>query len=300
MQERRLYLYALDPIHIGSGGYRMGRVDSTILRDAATGLPKVPGTSINGVVRTAAIYSLPEPERKQAIAYARATLDEPNKQRPHAGADDPVAKYFGFAEGEQGNSRIGIVSFRDAHILAFPVPTMSGPRWITTAAQLAEAGCTEAPKPDDISVVITQSNNGSGPKRLNLGNYLLSAEPSPIPFPEDLNGLPGMDYVKQQLVVVHPDLFPALVDANLETRTSVNIDFETGTAAEGLLFTYEATPRGTLFLGRVEIDDARFPDLAASAEALLKPALRLACQWGLGGMTTRGNGQMRPLLAGGQ
>ena len=36
---------ALDPIE---GGYRLGRVDNTILRDAATNLPKIPGSSING------------------------------------------------------------------------------------------------------------------------------------------------------------------------------------------------------------------------------------------------------------
>ena len=100
MKTHPLYLYALDPTHIGAGGYRMGRVDLTILRDAGTQLPKVPGSSINGATRSAAIYSLPEAERKLAMAYARATLDKKNKQHPHKGAEDPIARIFGYAEGD--------------------------------------------------------------------------------------------------------------------------------------------------------------------------------------------------------
>jgi CRISPR-associated protein Cmr4 len=93
--------------------------------------------------------------------------------------------------------------------------------------------------------------------------------------------------------VVHDNLFPAIVNSNLETRTSVSIDFETGAAAEGALFTYEATPRGTLFRGQVDVDDGRFPELATAAMPLLEKALALACTLGLGGMTTRGFGRMQ-------
>lgn len=301
MRARTLYLYALDPTHIGSGGYRLGRVDKTLLRDAGTGLPKIPGTAISGVVRTAAIYSLPDQkERQQAIDYARWTLDHPNsnRTRPHPGHSDPVTQYLGYAEGEGGDSRIGMVAFRDAQIIAYPVPTLLGPRWITTAAILAAAGCQAPPTPSDITQVILPPNNRPG--RVNLGSYLLHGTPATaaIPFPAPLNDWAGMDYVHQHLVVVHPDLFPSLVDANLETRTSVNIDFATGAAADRLLFTYEATPRGTLFMGQIELDDDRFPLLTTAASELLERALGLACHWGLGGMTTRGFGRMRHLLTG--
>jgi len=46
-----VYARALDPIHIGAGGYRLGMADNTIVRDPATDVPKIPGTSITGVVR---------------------------------------------------------------------------------------------------------------------------------------------------------------------------------------------------------------------------------------------------------
>ena len=51
LKPEKIYAKALDPIHIGAGGYRLGRVDNTIVRDPATDVPKIPGTSIAGVVR---------------------------------------------------------------------------------------------------------------------------------------------------------------------------------------------------------------------------------------------------------
>ena len=42
----------LDPVHVGAGGYRLGRVDMTIVRESATGIPKIPGTSLAGALRS--------------------------------------------------------------------------------------------------------------------------------------------------------------------------------------------------------------------------------------------------------
>ncbi len=261
MKEQPLYFYALDPTHIGAGGYRLGRVDLTVLRDAATGLPKLPGSSINGAVRSAALYSLPDEDRAKAMAYADATQEGQNKPRPHEGGDDPVARIFGYAEGaEKGQSRIGAVAFHDADILAFPVPTMAGPRWVTTPERLEAAGCVDVPPLADPTRVLAQRGVNT-PQRLNLGWLLLDAEGAELPFPAALVEQPGMKHVHNNLVLAHADIFPSLVNANLETRTSVSIDFATGAAAENLLFTYEATPRGTLYRGLVSFDDKRFPDL---------------------------------------
>jgi CRISPR-associated protein Cmr4 len=257
----------------------------------------VPGSSINGATRSAAIYSLPDDQRKMAMAYARATIDEKNKKHPHKGSADPIASIFGYAEGdENGASRIGAVSFRDAEILAFPVPTMLGPRWVTTAHLLESAGCTNVPRPASEEQVIVQAG-AAAPKRLNLGWLLLQAEAKPIPFvPDQAKSGPlatPLAHIAERLVVVHDNLFPAIVNSNLETRTSVSIDFETGAAADGALFTYEATPRGTLFRGQADLDDGRFPEIATAALPLLEKALGLACTLGLGGMTTRGFGRMQ-------
>jgi CRISPR-associated protein Cmr4 len=302
MKSHRLFLYALDPTHVGAGGYRLGRVDNTIVRDAATQLPKIPGTSLNGALRAAAIYSLEDAaEREQAQKYARHTLDRGNEKREDhkRGAEDPVASIFGYAEGDNesgGTSRIGMLSVRDAEILAYPVPTMMGPRWVTTPFLLARAGCTVGKDlhPASEETVFVQNLPGSA-ERLNLGWLLLSAQKKDIPF-SDFTGQPALEFIKTNLVLVHDNLFPALVNSNLETRTSVSIDFESGAGADGLLFTYEATPRGTLFLGQLDFDDLRFPGLYGKAFARVEKALALASALGYGGMTTRGFGRMSAIL----
>ncbi len=292
MKQETIFFYALDPTHIGAGGYRLGRVDNTVLRDAGSQLPKIPGSSISGACRSAAIYSLPEAERERAIRYARET-NQQVKERGHRGKEDPVARIFGFAEGDdEGSSRIGMVSFRDAHIFAFPVSTMNGPRWVTTAPLLQEAGCRDVPRPDNEMQILVQEKANTG-SRLNLGWLLLNTRAVGIPFPEKLLRHDPMNQIQRQLIVVDENLFASIVNANLEVRTSVSIDFETGAGKDGALFTYEAVPRGTLYQSIVCFDDDRYPEEAESGIALVKRAMILATQLGFGGMTTRGFGRMQ-------
>jgi CRISPR-associated protein Cmr4 len=47
----RIYGLSTDPIYIGTGGYTIGRVDNTIVRDSITKIPKIPGSSIAGTWR---------------------------------------------------------------------------------------------------------------------------------------------------------------------------------------------------------------------------------------------------------
>jgi CRISPR-associated protein Cmr4 len=49
--KKTYYAMTLDPVQIGTGGYRLGRVDNTITREPGTNLPKIPGSSIAGVAR---------------------------------------------------------------------------------------------------------------------------------------------------------------------------------------------------------------------------------------------------------
>ena len=49
--KKQYFALTLDPIHVGTGGYRLGHVDNTILRENGTNLPIIPGSSLNGVLR---------------------------------------------------------------------------------------------------------------------------------------------------------------------------------------------------------------------------------------------------------
>lgn len=48
---QKIYSVATDPIYIGTGGYTIGRVDNTIVRDPITKIPKIPGSSLAGTWR---------------------------------------------------------------------------------------------------------------------------------------------------------------------------------------------------------------------------------------------------------
>lgn len=50
-EELKIFALAQDPIYIGTGGYTLGRVDNTIVRDKATNIPKIPGSSLAGTWR---------------------------------------------------------------------------------------------------------------------------------------------------------------------------------------------------------------------------------------------------------
>ena len=49
--QQRYVLMCLDPLHVGTGGTRLGRVDMDIVREPGTRLPKIPGTSLGGAIR---------------------------------------------------------------------------------------------------------------------------------------------------------------------------------------------------------------------------------------------------------
>ena len=48
---KQYYAITLDPLHVGAGSSRLGRVDLPIIREPGTNLPKVPGTSLSGPAR---------------------------------------------------------------------------------------------------------------------------------------------------------------------------------------------------------------------------------------------------------
>jgi len=103
---------------------------------------------------------------------------------------------------------------------------------------------------------------------------------------------------------VEDSLFSQIVNSNLEVRTSVAIDPNTGAAKDGALFTYEALPRATLLWCDVVEDDYRLENFPAEDEkakilghtrplGVVKCGLELAQHLGVGGMGTRGFGRIK-------
>ncbi len=271
MNEPTRYLArCLDPVHIGAGGYQLGRVDMTIVREPATGIPKIPGTSLAGAVR----------------AYAEMAKAEDNSL-----PEIPIV--FGDAGGDGGrDGRQGMLRFYDADIVLFPVISDQGTVWVSTADRLNEWVYATGIKPvtNDDKVVILKGLPNDKP--VNLGWLLLETDTAASPGTSEQSALQFVT----RLVLVSDKLFYHLVNDNLEVRTSVKIDDETGAAESGALFTYEAIPRGTVLGFEVAIDDRRGNHIKLDdVKTLLCKAFHGLKLLGVGGMGTRGFGRIELL-----
>jgi CRISPR-associated protein Cmr4 len=258
-EKLRYFAIALDPIHIGSGGYRLGRVENTIVRDPTTDVPKIPGTSLAGVIRE----------------YARLHLEENNGKD----TEEKINKFFG-DENHQGMLRI-----HDGQMLFFPVSSIQGTVWITTKEflehWLEDTGEDFETKDENVVYALKGIDAQNS---LNLGWLLLKTVPS-----RSISLPPGLEDFIARAALVSENLFSQIVNDNLEVRTSVRIDPVTGAAEKGKLFTYEAIPRGTVIGFEIVTDKRRYADECKSLISATFPYLRLL---GIGGMGTRGFGRV--------
>ena len=157
-EKKTYYGMTLDPVHIGTGGYRLGRVDNTIIREPGTNLPKIPGSSIAGVARAytaMAVQSANPLKMKYLRERCIEVTGEDGKKIPkvvyescagkggedgdaHCGKPDcEVCISYGFSRRSSGSFQ-GMAQFYDARILFFPVHSMAGPVWITTESGLRD------------------------------------------------------------------------------------------------------------------------------------------------------------------
>ncbi len=285
-KQQRYLLMTLDPVHPGAGGYRLGRVDNSIVREPGTRLPKIPGSSLHGAVRQ---YAAMRAERPQCAG-----------QNTCGESKCPICYTFGYVngKGEDQQSRSGVISIYDAHILLFPVHTLNGPYWVTTVERLRGAGFQNTPeKSEDEKVILTQ--NKKGLSRLNLGWLLLetSAAAGGLQAPPAWSQDPAWEQVAERLAIVSESLFSTIVNSNLEVRTSVAINPETGAAEDKALFTYEAIPRATFLTCDVVLDDYRgkFQKFNGWKDPLdvVHAGLKMMEYLGVGGMGTRGFGRLK-------
>lgn len=234
-----------DPVHVGTGGYRLGRVDNSIAREPGTNVPKIPGTSLHGAARSyaARLYETPE-----AAGQSQEDVADVNT--------NPVCYTFGYLKGKQAFS--GVVNVFDAQLLFFPVASLLGPVWVTTLPRLREAGFQGGKEPSSGKLLTTFPRQGN----LNLGWLMLPVEDNTVTIqpPPSRQALPEWLAIKDRLVIAPLNVFSQVVNSNLEVRTSVSINPETGAAEEHFLFTYEALPRATFLTMDVVVDDFHADD----------------------------------------
>ena len=335
--ERLYYAQAIDPIHVGTGGYRLSDVDQTIVRDPGTEIPKIPGSSIEGTAR-AYTYLWYKNNSKIVDADDNLQIDKPTinldtqelldgRVCAGKGGDDgsghcgrincPVCMPYGFTIGPENRSFHGMAQFHDAMILFFPVNSFLGPLWVTSPSTLNEVLLNKEKievEPEEAAIhEKIKKSNGADVNFINLGWTSLSVSSQRlnisvkhfVDFPEQL------EYILSRLVIVSEKLFSQIINSNLEVRTSVSINPETGAADDGSLFTYEAIPRSTVFyLPMVYLNpqNYKFPQKngeditlqaftekynARTVEENVLNGLSYFPAMGVGGMNTRGFGRMK-------
>lgn len=316
-QQRFLFL-TLDPVHVGAGGYRLGRVDMAIAREPGTNLPKIPGTSLAGATRSYAAmrYGKLEAAGQHKGLSKKMTADEKKKC--------PILYTFGTAT-DVGGGQAGTVSIGDAHIVLFPVFSMAGPVWVSTKDLLDSVGFKIVGREaahEKAATTLADHQPKQTEKTINLGWLLLGVQEGlTITLPTGLANKPEWMAIAQRIVLVTPKLFSQIVNSNLEVRTSVSIDPATGAAEKGALFTYEAVPRATWLSCDVVEDDylglngARFPSTTNQCKKVeetyqensgpslgetwarpldvVRAGLKLTEYLGVGGLGTRGFGRIR-------
>lgn len=303
---------AVDPIHVGTGGARLGRVDNTIVRDPATKLPKIPGSSLAGVLRT--YVAMAEENRRNASQRAKPYYPDcagqgqprPGGSGGHCGKPDcPVCTVFGFARGkDSAGGFAGLAAFSDMHVLLFPVATREGPMWVTSPGALRIAGIDLKAAYDENKIYRKNGQGGT----LNLGWLQLEADNlQEQGLEENLKGLSIPDYIYARVALVSDKLFSHVVNSSLEVRTSVAIDPSTGAAQEGALFTYEALPRTSVLYWDVicrsphhfRIEGKKINPLSTARDVhdVVKKGHPYLEALGIGGMGTRGMGRLRVLDA---
>lgn len=306
---------ALDPIHVGTGVARIGRVDLPIVRDPVTQVPKIPGSSLAGVYRTYVAMDCEE-ERQRKQGASSSGQQSQGRQKPYypdcAGLgldknrghcrqpDCPICTVFGFARGAgQEGGFAGLAAFTDAHVLLFPVPTRQGPMWVSCPMALDMIGFPVKGVCDDAVYVENPGNC------LNLGWLLLEtrscAQMNDIKT--TFQNLKILDFIQNRLALVPDRLFAHVVNSNLEVRTSVSIDPATGAAEEKALFSYEALPRGTVLVWeviaknpahfRIDSNPITAVRTPADVHTVTNEAHPYLEHLGIGGMGTRGMGRVK-------
>lgn len=308
-KKQRYLFMSLDPVHIGTGGYRLGRVDNSIVREPGTKVPKIPGTSLHGAARS---YASRLFETVEAAGQNQQGVNNPD--------NNPVCYTFGYIkkesneESEEENTKTfsGVINVFDAHIVLFPVHSMIGPVWVSTAGRLKDAGCSITGLPETITRTTVYATFDKK-DQLNLGWLMVNmGEKITIMAPPKWTSEERWKAIKDSIVIVHESIFSQIVNSNLEVRTSVAIDPKTGAAIDKALFTYEAIPRATFLTSEVVLDDyrGRWPLTGenqtqtpngnplpggqkwSSPLDVLKSGLEMIEWLGVGGMGTRGFGRL--------
>ena len=248
MDYKTYLMRVLTPMHVGAGT-GLGYIDLPIYREAHTGFPAVPASTIKGVFRTEEIRKLSNGENSARDIEERLMDYDPEE----GDEEENIVKLFEMF----GNQRKeGNVVFTDARILYFPVKSLRGIFAYVTCPYVLKRFAKDTGQqhndieiPDkDICKVLNDSNVVvfvDSERYVVLEEFSLKAE-------EENRNIPAAGLIdKHRVVIVHDDLFAYFVKTFTEIQTHIKVGIETGTVDGGALWTEEYVPAESILYFRV-------------------------------------------------
>ena len=248
-----LLLKVETPLHAGSGD-SLGIVDMPIQREKHTGFPKIEASSLKGSMREHFERKKGEKINDKEITNAKI-----------------YAAFGTDGEGNSENSQAGALGFTDARLLLFPVKSMKGVfAWITCPAiinkfneELKLAGIKKLFDISKGNLTASGSNLYLNNKNIILEEYTFEVNEKPKEENKvnelgewlSQNLYNDESYIanklKTDIVVLDDDDFKDFVNLSTEVITRTRIDNETGTVADGALFTEEYLPAESIMYSLV-------------------------------------------------
>jgi CRISPR-associated protein Cmr4 len=244
------YIHTLTPTHVGSG-QDLGIVDMPIQRESHTNYPKIEGSSLKGSIREAFEKQIEDNEITENKIHAVFGFDDTN-------ASKKTKKVF----EDQKDKFAGAIGFSDARILLFPVKSAKGVfAWVTCPyaverykKDLEIAGKKDLKWNTPPSNSMPELNNPlviEAKVILEEYTFEVKEDTNTKSLAEFLSEQTGITEIKDKLVVLSDDDFKDFVEMFTEVITRTRINNNTGTVADGALFTEEYLPAETVMYSLV-------------------------------------------------
>lgn len=307
MSPRLLFVHALSPLHAGTG-QSIGAIDLAIARDRATQFPYLPGSSLKGSLRDAAV------EKFQDVAV--------------------VKKLFGPGVQDNPSEHAGALIVSDANLLLLPVRSVSGTfAWVTSpyllhrfrrdveAAGLGSkllfppdkvlpAKLTDCVVGNDSSLVARVKSLSSGKDEDKVIFEDLDLSPArQAALNEFARGLGNLmfadesfwqDSLAKRICIVHDDIMTFLSEHATDVVARIALQDETKTVKGGALWYEESLPTESILVALVQAQKitSKLNAPALSVEQCLAHVANLASSIQLGGKATVGRGRCRLVMQG--
>jgi CRISPR-associated protein Cmr4 len=264
------HLFSQTILHCGSG-QSVGIVDQPIMRDRASHLPLVPGSTVRGVLR--------------------AHISQQN--------DEITNTLFGYQKPNSEPSSAGALSITDAHLLLLPVRTVYGILAYATCPFILQRYKKDLkldlpiPTPEEDQALHPANNPNHRDGLMVLEDLDLKAKECPDMqkwadhISETLYIKDSSDYkdIRPRIIVLPDTVFSFLAETATDIRTRIRINQETGVVDNGALWTEESLPAESVLWGVFSTDQTRMKEntrQVLETELNNKPLLQMGGNMGTG------------------